>query len=95
MQMHRVSYVARHLGVEPSAVRRWLKSPTPKFPLPIAYLVDDPDKPGSPLWSSEQISELRTWLAARLNLDDPAEHWRRIDRGEVPEVHQGQTELKL
>lgn len=95
MQLHRIGYVARRLGVEPRAIHRWLKSPTPRFPLPVAYLVDDPEKPGTPLWSAEQIPELRAWLAVRLDLPNPAAHWRLVDAGEAPEVHQGQTELAL
>lgn len=90
-RFYAVNDVAKCLGVKWNDVLRWVKSPTPQFPLPVAVLGPDGDKP---LWASEQIPELRTWLAERLNLSDPAVHWARVDGGgEAPGGHEDQMDL--
>lgn len=77
------SHVARRLGVERNIVMKWANNPTPNFPLPVAVLLLDSGK-DRPLWSRNQIPALRAWVAARLNLSDPASHWKLVDRGEEP-----------
>lgn len=85
--------VARRLGVKREDVMKWANSPTAKFPLPSAVLLQDSGK-GRPLWAKDQIPALRNWLAARLNLSDPAAHWALIDRGgEQPGGHQDQMAM--
>lgn len=84
------THIARRLGVPRGDVMRWANSPTAKFPLPTAVLLQDPGKE-RPLWSDNQVPALRAWLAARLNLSNPDAHWALIDRGgEQPGGHQDQ-----
>lgn len=88
-------YVAKHLGVTPSTVIGWANRPTAAFPMPAAS-VRYGDRPSqeNPAWMADQLPELRTWLAHRLNLTDPAAHWALIDSdGQPPGGHQGQGAL--
>jgi hypothetical protein len=87
------THIARRLGVKTSEVMRWVNSPTARFPLPIAILLQDNGK-DRPIWSRDQVPELRAWLARRLNLSNPAAHWALIDRGgEQPGDHPDQMAM--
>lgn len=77
------AHMARRLGVKPTAVLRWADKPTANFPLPVAVLRQDSGK-DRPLWAESQLPAMRTWLAARLNLSDPASYWELVDRGGTP-----------
>lgn len=84
------AHIARRLGVPHQDVTKWANSPTAKFPLPVAVLLQDSGR-DRPIWAQEQLPDLRAWLAARLNLSNPEAHWALIDRGEKqPGGHQDQ-----
>lgn len=88
-------YVAKHLGVTNSTVINWVNRPFGAFPMPVVHMVDDEEGHRENLgWTRDQLPELRTWLAHRLNLTDPAAHWALIDSdGQPPGGHQGQGAL--
>lgn len=77
------SHIARRLGVPRADVLKWAASPTAKFPIPAAVLVQDSGK-DRPIWAENQVPDLRAWLARRLDLSDPAAHWALIDSGGKP-----------
>jgi hypothetical protein len=90
-----VTYIARHLGVTKATVVRWANKPTASFPPPVASMRSgDGPRQEQPVWSKEQLSLLRTWLAKRLELSDPLSHWEAVGRGEKhPGGHQNQGAL--
>lgn len=86
-------HIASRLGTDTRTVLRWADRPTSSFPLPL-YVFVDKDGKERPLWKEDQLPPLRAWLALRLNLSDPNEHWAMVDRGEEhPGGHQDQEEL--
>lgn len=87
------THIARRLGVNREDVIKWANSPTAKFPVPVAVLLQDSGKDRL-VWAREQVPELRAWLASRLNLSNPKAHWDLIDRGgEQPGGHQDQMAM--
>jgi hypothetical protein len=87
------SHIARRLGVPREDVMKWANKPTANFPIPVAVLLQDGSK-DRPIWSEAQVPALRAWLAARLNLSNPAAHWLLIDRNEKqPGEHQDQLAM--
>lgn len=89
-------HVARHLGVTKLTVLNWVDRPTAAFPMPEDTFYDVPGRfEGQPVWSERQLSELRTWLSARLmhSPDQAIRHWRQVDEGNAPQVPQGQEKF--
>lgn len=80
-----IAYVARHLAVTMQAVKGWANSPTAQFPMPVSAVFSRPDqKQPTLMWTGDQLPRLRTWLAARLSVSDPAAYWQFIDDGRNP-----------
>lgn len=90
-RFYEASDVARCLGVKWNEVTRWANAPTANFPLPVAVLGPEGNRP---LWNSGQIPALRAWFAARLGLSNAEARWSLIDSGEEhPGGHEDQMEM--
>lgn len=90
-RFYEASDVARCLGVKWNEVTKWANVPTANFPLPVAVLGPEGNRP---LWQAEQIPALRGWVARRLNLSNPESRWLLIDNGgEHPGGHEDQMAM--